>query len=107
MNSYFESLDLSFIKVFCSRNDVPPHFSNRTIEYVRHNFPQDRLILHQADNPWPSYSQDLNPSDYFLKGHLKDRVYEINLETREDIIRKKIRRISQEMLNKVVGNFNV
>ena len=80
---------------------------NRILEYLRHNFPWDRLISHQTDNPWPSYSQDLNPPDYFLRGYLKDRVCENNPQTREDIIRKEIRRIPQEMLNRVVDNFNV
>ena len=73
---------------------------------LRHNFPWDRLILHQSDNPWPSYSQDTNLPDYFLRGYLKDRVYKNNPQTREDI-RKEIRRIPQEMLNRVVVNFNV
>ena len=81
-------------------------FSNRTLEYLRHNFPWDRLILRQTDNPWPSYSQDLNLPDYFLRGYLKDRVCENNPQTREDSIRRQIRRIPQEMLNRVVDNFN-
>ena len=38
---------------------------------------------------------------------MKDGVYENNLQTREDIIRKETRRIPQEMLNRVVDNFNV
>ena len=80
---------------------------NRTLEYLRHNFPWDRLISRQTDNPWPSYSQDLNLPDYFLRGYLKDRVCENNPQTREGIIRKEIRRIPQEMLNRVVDNFNV
>ena len=63
-----------------------PHFLNRTLEYLRHSFPWDRLNSHQTDNPGPSYSQDLNPSDYFLREYLKDRVCENNPQTREDII---------------------
>ena len=31
-------------------NEVVPHFSNRTLEYLRHNFPWDRLISRQTDN---------------------------------------------------------
>ena len=27
------------VQVFCSRNEVVPYFSNRTLEYLRHNFP--------------------------------------------------------------------
>ena len=80
---------------------------NRTHEYLRHNFPWDRPISRQTDNPWPSCSQDLNPPDYFLREYLKDRVWKNNPQTREDIIRREIRWIPQEMLNRVVDNFNV
>ena len=38
---------------------------------------------------------------------MKNRVHENNPQTREDIIRREIRRIPQEMLNRVVDNFNV
>ena len=84
-----------------------PHFSNRTLEYHRHNLTWDRLISRQTDNPRPSYSKALNPPDYFLRGYLKDRVCENNSQTREDIIRKEIRRIAEEMLNRAVDNFIV
>ena len=94
----------------CSVREMRRHqktFSNRTLGYLRYNFPWVRLILRQTDNPCPSYSQDLNPPDYFLRGYLKDRVCENNPQTREDIIRKEIRQIAQEMLNRVVDNFIV
>ena len=89
------------------RNEGLPNFSNITLEYLRHIFPWDRLISDQTNNPWPSYSQDFNPSDYFLRGYLKDKVCENNPQAREDVIRKEIRRIAQEMLNRVVDNFIV
>ena len=40
-------------------------------------------------------------------GYLKDGVCENNPQTREDINRKEIRRIPQEILNRVVNNVNV
>ena len=99
------------LEVFkCSVWEMRHHqniFSNRTLEYHRHNFPWDRLISRQTDNPWLSYSHDLNPPDYFLRGYLKDRVCDNNPQTGEGIIRKEIRRIPHEMLNRVVDNFNV
>ena len=100
----FSCLQIVFAK---SVFQVPSRFSNRTLEYLRHNFPSDRPIARQTDNPQPSYSHDLNPLDYFLRMCLKDRVCENNPQTREDIIRNEIRRIPQEMLNIVVDNFNV
>ena len=70
------------IQVFCLRNEMVPYFSNRTLEYLRHNFPWDRLILHQTDNPRPSYSQDLNPPNYFLRRYLKEFVKTIHRQER-------------------------
>ena len=49
-------------QVFCSRNKAPSHFSNRTLEYLRHNFPWDRFISRQTvtpDNPIPKISTRL------------------------------------------------
>ena len=80
---------------------------NRTLEYLRHNFSWDKPISHQTDNPWLSYSQDPNPPVYFLREYLKDKVFENNPQTREDIIRKEIRQIVQEILNRVMDNFIV
>ena len=79
----------------------------RTLEYLRHNFSWDKLISHQTNNPWLSYSQDPNPPVYFLREYLKDKVFENNPQTREDIIRKEIRQIAQEILNRVEDNFIV
>ena len=65
------------------QDGAPPHCSNRTLEYLRQYFSGDRLISRRTDNPWPPYSPDLNPPDYFLWGYLKDRVYEDNPPTIE------------------------
>ena len=43
----------------------------------------------------------------FWRVYLKDRVCENNPQTREDSIRREIRRIPQEKLNRVADNFNV
>ena len=42
------------IQVFCSRNEMALHFSNRRLEYLWHNFPRDRLISRQTDDSWPT-----------------------------------------------------
>ena len=80
---------------------------NRTLEYLGHNFSWDRLITRQTNNPWQSYSQDLNPPDNFLRGVPERQSCENNPQSKEDIIRKVIRRIVQEMLIRVAGNFIV
>ncbi|KAK7096852.1 hypothetical protein V1264_003899 [Littorina saxatilis] len=119
---YIEMLQRKFIPAIRRRRNIdiytvvfqqdgaPPHCSNRTREYLRQHFPGDRLLSRRTDNPWPPYSPDLNPADYFLWGYLKERVYTGNPRTSEELkesIRREIRRIPAEMLTRVVDNFNV
>ena len=86
------------------------HTSNVSLEYLRHYFPRDRLILHHMDNPWPVHFPDLSPPDLFCWGYLKERVYHNSPQTidalKEDICCE-IRRIAHEMLDRVINNYNV
>ena len=102
-----ESIMLYYTLLFKKGGGASFIEQNRTLGYLKHNFPWDRLISCQTDNLLSSYSQDFNPPDYLLRGYLKGRVFENNPQTREDIIRREIRSIPPEMLNKVVDNFNV
>jgi hypothetical protein len=41
----------------------------------------------RAENlPHPAYSRDLAPSDFFLFGHIKEKLSDYNCEGREDIL---------------------
>ena len=96
--------------VIYQQDGAPPHCSNRSLEFLRRYFPGDRLISRRTDFPWPPYSPDLNPPDYFLWGYLKDRIYGNNPQTLaalKDNIRREIRRIPADMIGRVMGNFNV
>ena len=95
--------------VVFQQDGAPPHCSNRTLEYLRQYFPGDRLISRRTDNPWPPYSPDLTPPDYFLWGYLKARVYQDNpptIERLKENIKREIR-IPRYMLERVIENFNV
>ena len=59
---------LMMSSLVCGLFSQTSHFSNKSLEHLTHNLPWERLILHQTNNPWPSYSQDLNPCHYFLRG---------------------------------------
>ena len=96
--------------VIYQQDGAPPHCSNRTLEYLRRYFPEDRLISRRTDFPWPPYSPDLNPPDYFLWGYLKERIYANNPQTLaalKDNIRREIRNIPADMIGRVITNFNV
>lgn len=62
----------------------PAHFSRPTRDYLDHTFPQ-RWIGRGGFIQWPPRSPDLNPMDFFLWGHLKDRVYETTVDTIEEL----------------------
>ena len=40
---------------------APPHYSNRTPEYLSQYFPWDKLISPRTNNHWSPYSPDLTP----------------------------------------------
>ena len=87
------------IQVFCSRKEVPPHFSNRNLNTSRttsHGTGSFCIKLITPDHAFPKISTCLT---IFWGGFLKDRVCENNPQRREDIIRREIRWIPQEMLD--------
>lgn len=76
---------------------APPHYGRQIREWLNHNY-EDRWIgrlppLQQhallvpgvGPTPWPPRSPDLNPLDYWLWGHLKAKVYEVVITTREQL----------------------
>ena len=57
---------------------------------------------------WPPNSPDLNPCDFFLWGHIKDRVYRTAPKTLEDLklaIRREVTAIQSQVLESVIRNF--
>ena len=91
------------------QDGAPPHCSDRSLEYLRRYFPDDRLILRRTDFPWPPHPPDLNPRDYFLWGYLKERIYNNNPKTLADLkdnIKSEIMKIPIHMIKQVIDNFN-
>lgn len=83
------------------------HTVGQTIQLLHEKFP-GRVISRFGDVNWPPRSCDLTPLDYFLWGHLKDRVY-VNKPQTTDALKDEIRRcideISEALLQNVVQNF--
>ena len=52
--------------VIYQQDGAPPHCSNVSLDFFTEYFPGDRLISRRTNNPWPAYSPDLSPADYFL-----------------------------------------
>ena len=56
------------------QDGATPHTSNELLAWLRQRFP-DRLISRRCDPEWSPHSPNLNSPDFYLWGHLKDRVY--------------------------------
>lgn len=91
-----------------------PHRTNDVFDVLDHHFPRRVIALDFPDRrdgglDWPPYSPDLNPCDYFFWGYLKDRVYQDNPATIEELkaaITREINAIEKTTLENVVEGFN-
>ena len=84
---------------------VPPQKIVRRVEILGIGWPGVIGLMRNESVPWEVMPEAFKCSVPEMRW--RDRVCENNPRTREDIIRKEIRWIAQEILNRVVDNFNV
>lgn len=65
---------------------APAHFSRAVREYLNNNL--SPWIGRGGVVAWPPRSPDLTPLDYFLWGHMKQKVYATVPNTREELVAK-------------------
>lgn len=91
---------------------APPHFSNPVRLWLNETLP-GRWIGREGSKEkketkppmvWPPYSPDLTPCDYFLWGHVKDEVYREGVPEDLKQLRKRIKKVFQEMPQEMVDN---
>ena len=69
-----------------------------------------RIIFRNSEVKWPPRSYDLTPLDYFFGGYLISKVYVNAPRTIQDFKRNipaEIEAIDQQLLQKVIENFDV
>lgn len=101
-----------FQRVWFQQDGAPPHYSLIVREYLHATFPNRliaRGVVGNISIAWPARSPDLTPLDFFLWGHLKDRVFKVKpqsvAELRESI-RHEVEEITPEMLaNAIFATF--
>jgi hypothetical protein len=79
------------------QDSATAHTAFNTMRYLRQFF-GERII---SRGRWPSRSPDLTPLDFFLFGHLKNKVFTRNLHTVEELqaaITEEIQNITPQML---------
>lgn len=88
---------------YFQQDGATAHTAQQTINYLQ-GYYGDRLI---SRNRWPANSPDLTPLDFFLFGHLKNKVFQNrlhNLEELEEAIRIELQNITPETLHNVFNN---
>jgi hypothetical protein len=85
------------------QDSATAHTAHHSKQVIREVF-GERVI---SDGLWPPRSPDLTPCDFYLWGNLKERVYQTNPRSLEDLkdgICREISRISTAELKRVHGN---
>ncbi len=88
------------------QDGAPPHYSLEVREYIDRKLP-NQWIGRGGPISWPSRSPDLTPSDYFLWGSIKDKVYKDPPQSINELknkIREACSSISQPSLQKIYKN---
>jgi hypothetical protein len=83
------------------------HTARNAMRVLEYTFPA-RVISRRGTIEWPARSPDLNACDFFLRGHLKRKVYEEKPRTKMGLkqnIREEVAAISLTMLQRVMQNF--
>jgi transposase len=64
-----------FASLVFMQDGAPPHWSVAVRNFLTENLPNRWMGRGSPNLPWPPYSPDLTPCDFFLWGWLKSRVY--------------------------------
>lgn len=70
--------------IFFQQDGAPPHNAEIISNFLTTNF-QNNWIGNQGPNRWPARSPDLTPMDFYLWGRLKDLIFKLPINTRQDL----------------------
>lgn len=85
LNSLMDSVPLSTRRdMWFQQDGAPPHFATSVRTWLNNSFPR-RWIGRCGEIAWPARSPDLNPLDFYFWGYLKTLVYQIPVNTREEL----------------------
>lgn len=90
------------------QDGAPPHRSRNVTAYLNEQFPNKWIGLASPVQVWPPRSPDLTPLDFFLWGHVKEKVYATEPTTPQDMkmrIRQACREITPTVLQRVRASF--
>ena len=91
-------------ELWFQQDEATCHTYNASLQLLHEMF-SENIISQRCPLIWPPRSPGLSPSDFFLWGYLKERVFTNNLQTLEDLkqnIRQEIDTISQKVLSSIM-----
>lgn len=94
-------------QLWFQQDGATAHTARMSMKRVQEMFPR-RAISRFGDVHWPARSPDLSVCDFFLWGHLKDRVYRSKPRTTEELkqsIQHEIQTVPLEMIRRAMQNF--
>ena len=94
-------------QVWFQQDGATAHTARLSMTKVQEMFPH-RVISRFGDVHWPARSPDLSVCDFFLWGHLKERVYRSKPRTTEELkhsIRHEIQSVPLEMIGRAMQSF--
>ena len=73
-----------FAELYFQQDGAPPHYSLAVRAFLNQEFPH-RWIGRRGAIEWPPRSPDITPMDFFMWGVLKEKVYERNPKTVQEL----------------------
>lgn len=92
-------------RLIFQQDGAPPHYALQVRRFLDNTFP-GRWIGRRGPIEWPPRSPDLTPLDFFLWGHLKNKVYidrPQNLQDLVERIREEANAVTPEMIQNSVN----
>lgn len=74
-------------EIIYQHDGCPAHYRNAVRDYLTAQFP-NRWIGRNGPMLWPARSPDLTPLDYYVWGRAKQLVYEVSIQTRNQLIHR-------------------
>ncbi|GFU02815.1 uncharacterized protein TNCV_1893421 [Trichonephila clavipes] len=92
-------------RIIFMQDGAHQHITRCVKDVHKHHFIEERVISHQIHHLWPPRSPDLNPCDFWLRGHLKQLVscdQPRTLPDLKDSISRHVLNISENTLRSTV-----
>jgi hypothetical protein len=98
----------NFNKLVFMQDGAPPHWSLAVRNWLSNTFPNRWMGRNSPNLPWPPYSPDLTPMDFFLWGWVKQHVYRTPVVDLGDLhgrIEQAFLDLPMEMVNRSINSY--